>query len=90
MSRVETGRSCTRASGCTFRPRNGSNRLARRQAIVGHVNGGTYLHVHATNSGRTPAEVRDAVSAIYGPVPLDHVVEYLEALHEIELVTVVR
>jgi hypothetical protein len=32
---------------------------------------------------RTAREIRDALSAIYGPVPLEHVVEYLRALQTI-------
>jgi hypothetical protein len=35
-------------------------------------------------------EIRDAVSAEYGPVPLEMVVEYLKALEKIGLVEVVK
>lgn len=36
--------------------------------------------------GRTAQEIGNAVSAIYGPVPLDVIVEYLRALEEIKVV----
>jgi hypothetical protein len=39
---------------------------------------------------RTAQQIRDAVSAIYGPVPLEWVVEYLRALAEIEVVLPAR
>jgi predicted transcriptional regulator len=39
---------------------------------------------------RTAWEIAQAVSAEYGPVPLEMVVEYLRALEKIGLVTVVK
>jgi hypothetical protein len=38
------------------------------------------------NGRRTVQEIRDAVSAVYGPIPLDLVAEYLAALEQIEVV----
>jgi hypothetical protein len=50
--------------------------------------GGDYAYevLNLVDGRRTVAEIRDAVSAIYGPVPLDLVVEYLQALREAGLV----
>ena len=46
--------------------------------------GGDYAYevLNLVDGQRTAADIRDAVSAIYGPVPLDLVVEYLGALRE--------
>ena len=44
--------------------------------------GGEYAYeiLNLVDGKRSPAEIRDAVSAIYGPVPLPLVVEFLGAL----------
>lgn len=39
---------------------------------------------------RTALEIRDAVSAIYGPIPLDALVEYLRALETIGVLSSVQ
>jgi len=39
---------------------------------------------------RNVQEIRDAVSAEYGPVPLEMVVEYLKALEKIGIVETVK
>jgi aminopeptidase YwaD len=54
-------------------------------AFVGLRGGGgdyAYEVLNLVDGRRTAAEIRDAVSAIYGPVPLEHVVEYLQALRQ--------
>ncbi len=50
----------------------------------GRGGGGDYAYevLNLVDGARSAAEIRDAVSAIYGPVPLEHVVEYLRALQE--------
>jgi predicted transcriptional regulator len=42
------------------------------------------------NGKRNAQEIRDAVSAEYGPVPLEMVVEYLKALEKIGVVEHVK
>ncbi|HET9315251.1 MAG TPA: DUF4910 domain-containing protein, partial [Vicinamibacteria bacterium] len=46
--------------------------------------GGDYAYevLNLVDGRRTAAEIRDATSAIYGPVPLELVVEYLDALRQ--------
>lgn len=51
--------------------------------------GGEYAYevLNFADGRRTVQEIRDAVSAIYGPVPLELVVEYLRALEAIKVVS---
>jgi aminopeptidase YwaD len=58
-------------------------RLPRYAGLRG--GGGEYAYevLNFVDGRRTAQEIRDAVSAVYGPVPLDAVVEYLHALAEI-------
>jgi hypothetical protein len=49
-----------------------------------------YEVLNFADGKRNAQEVRDAVSAEYGPVPLEMVMEYLRALEKIGLVTVVK
>ncbi len=58
-------------------------------AFAGRRGGGgdyAYEVLNLVDGRRTAAEIRDAVSAIYGPVPLEHVTEYLQALAAARLV----
>jgi hypothetical protein len=50
--------------------------------------GGDYAYevLNFVDGHRTVAEIRDAVSAIYGPIPVDVVGEYLTALGTIDVV----
>jgi hypothetical protein len=50
--------------------------------------GGDYAYeaLNLVDGRRTAADIRDALSAIYGPVPLDVVVEYLQALRSAGLI----
>jgi hypothetical protein len=43
-----------------------------------------------TDGTRNTQEIRDMVSAVYGPVPLESIVEYLRALESIGIVRAVR
>src|SRR5262249_53523628 len=49
-----------------------------------------YEVLNFADGKRNAQEIRDAVSAEYGPVPLDLVVEYLRALEKIGVVTEAR
>jgi hypothetical protein len=49
-----------------------------------------YEALNFLDGRRTAQEVRDAVSAVYGPVALELVVEYLRALEQIGAVREVR
>lgn len=54
--------------------------------------GGEYAYeiLNLSDGRRTAQEIRDEVAAIYGPVPLEFVVEYLRALEEIGAVRKIR
>jgi hypothetical protein len=54
--------------------------------------GGEYAYevLNFIDGKRTAQEVRDAVSAAYGPVPLELVVEYMRALEQVGAVREVR
>jgi predicted transcriptional regulator len=45
-----------------------------------------YEVLNFANGKRNAQEIRDAVSAEYGPVPLELIVEYLRALEKIGIV----
>jgi hypothetical protein len=64
-------------------------RLFNFQGVRG--SGGDYAYevLNFADGRRTAREIRDAVSAVYGPVPLDVVVEYLRALESIKVVSTV-
>ncbi len=49
-----------------------------------------YEALNLVDGRRGTVEIRDILSAIYGPVPLEMVEEYLEALHAAELLTLAR
>jgi hypothetical protein len=77
-----------------FTDRYGAERAAalRLLSYQGARGGGEYSYevLNFLDGRRTAQEVRDAVSAVYGPVPLDMVVEYLRALESIGVVSEVR
>lgn len=66
--------------------KNGPVRLFQFQGLRG--GGGEYAYeaLNLVNGRRTAREIRDMVSATYGPVPLELVVEYLRALETIDIV----
>ncbi len=49
-----------------------------------------YEVLNLVNGERTAQEIRDFVSATYGPVPLEFVVEYLRALESIKVIEAVK
>jgi aminopeptidase YwaD len=61
-------------------------RLLRHQGLRG--SGGEYAYevLNLVNGKRSSQEIRDAVSATYGPISLDVVVEYLRALESIRVI----
>ncbi len=63
-----------------------SVRLLRYQGLRG--SGGEYAYevLNLADGKRNVQQIRDAVSAIYGPVPVEIVVEYLRALESIQVV----
>ena len=60
--------------------------LLRFTGLRGDGGDYTYEVLNLVDGKRTAAEIREAVSAAYGPVPLPAVVEYLKALESIEVV----
>ena len=65
-------------------------RLPQYRGLRG--SGGEYAYevLNLADGRRTAQEIRDFVSATYGPVPLEFVVEYLRALESIRVVEVVK
>jgi hypothetical protein len=61
-------------------------RLLSYQGLRGAGGEYAYEALNFVNGRRTVQEIRDAVSAVYGPIPLDLVAEYLAALEQIEVV----
>jgi hypothetical protein len=61
-------------------------RLFNFQGLRGAGGEYAYEALNLVDGKRTAQEIRDAVSAIYGPVPLDVILEYLHALEKIEVV----
>ncbi|HEX7706440.1 MAG TPA: M28 family peptidase [Thermoanaerobaculia bacterium] len=63
-------------------------RLRHHRGPRGLGNEYEYEALNLVDGRRSTSEIRDALSAIYGPVPLDVVEEYLAALASIEVITV--
>ena len=61
-------------------------RLSQYQGLRGGAGEYAYEVLNLVNGRRTAQEIRDAVSATYGPIPLDAVVEYLRALESIGVI----
>ena len=70
--------------------RESTLRLMRFQGLRG--SGGEYAYevLNLVNGRRTAQEIRDFISATYGPVPLELVVEYLRALESIKVIEAVK
>jgi len=67
-----------------------SGRSLRMEMLLGDF-GKVWRRVpNFANGRRNAQEIRDAVSAEYGPVPLEMVVEYLKALEKIGVVVEVK
>ena len=65
-------------------------RLPQYQGMRGSGSEYAYEVLNLVNGRRTAKEIRDVVSATYGPVPLEIVVEYLRALESIRVVEAVK
>lgn len=65
-------------------------RLLRFQGVRG--SGGEYAYevLNLVNGRRTVQNIRDVVAAVYGPVPLELVVQYLRALESIRVIEPVK
>ena len=65
-------------------------RLLRFQGVRG--SGGEYAYdvLNLVNGRRTVQDIRDVVSAVYGPVSLELVVEYLQALKSIRVIELAK
>jgi hypothetical protein len=70
--------------------RKRSIRLLQYEGLRG--SGGEYAYeiLNLVNGQRNAQEIRDIVSATYGPVPLEFVSEYLRALESIRVIAVVN
>jgi hypothetical protein len=70
--------------------RESALRLMQFQGL--RASGGAYSYevLNLVNGKRTAQEIRDFVSATYGPIPLDAVVEYLRALESIKVIEAVN
>lgn len=66
--------------------RVGALRLLRFQGLRGSGSEYAYEVLNFVDGRRTVQEIRDAVSAVYGPIPLEVVLEYLRALSEIGVI----
>jgi len=66
--------------------RTAALRLTTYRGLYGGGGDYSYEALNLADGRRTAQEIRDALAAIYGPVPLDAVVEYLKALEEVKLV----
>jgi hypothetical protein len=65
-------------------------RLLQHQGLRGAGGDYAYEVLNLVNGRRTAQDIRDAVSAIYGPIPLELVVEYLRALGSIRVIEAVK
>lgn len=70
-----------------FEDKYGKER-AKQLRLMQLANAGEYAYeiLNLADGTRTPAQIRDDVSAIYGPVSLDVVMEYLQALASIGVI----
>lgn len=66
--------------------RERSVRLLQFQGLRGGGGDYSYEVLNLVNGKRTVQEIRDVVSAVYGPVPVELVVEYLRALETIKVI----
>jgi len=65
-------------------------KLLSYEGLWGGAEEYAYEVLNFTNGQRNAPEIRDAVSAEYGPIPLELVVEYLNALAKIGMVEEVQ
>jgi aminopeptidase YwaD len=67
--------------------RTGKLRLLEFQGLRGAGGDYAYEVLNLARRGLRASDIRNTVSAIYGPVPLDLVVEYLQALKEAHVIS---
>jgi len=65
-------------------------RLLQFQGLRGAGGDYAYEVLNYVNGRRTAQQIRDAVSATYGPIPLELLVEYLRALESIRVIEAVK
>jgi aminopeptidase YwaD len=65
-------------------------KLLTYEGLWGNGEAYAYEILNFANGKRNVQQIRDAVSAEYGPVPLELVVEYLQALQKIAVVDEVK
>ena len=70
--------------------RERSVRLLQFQGLRGGGGDYSYEVLNLVNGRRTVQEIRDFVSAVYGPIPLEVVLEYLRALESIRVIEKVK
>jgi hypothetical protein len=70
--------------------KTGALRLLRFNGLRGGGDAYGYEVLNFVDGRRTAEAIRDAVSAVYGPIPLDMVTEYLGALAAIGILSQVR
>ena len=70
--------------------RESALRLLQFQGLRGSGAEYGYEVLNLVNGRRTAQEIRDFVSATYGPIPLELVVEYLRALESIKVIEAVK
>jgi hypothetical protein len=64
--------------------------LLRHQGLRGGGDEYAYEALNLADGRRSVQQIRDVVSAVYGPVPVDAVAEYLRALASIGLLAPVN
>jgi aminopeptidase YwaD len=62
-------------------------RLLKYQGLRGAGGDYAYEVLNLARRGMRASDIRNTVSAIYGPVPLDQVVEYLQALRDAQVIS---
>ena len=70
--------------------REGTIRLLQYQGLRGSGGEYSYEVLNLVDGRRTAQGIRDSVSATYGPIPLEMVLEYLRALESIRMIEPVR
>ena len=62
-------------------------RLLKYQGLRGAGGDYAYEVLNLARGGMRASDIRNTVSAIYGPVPLDQIVEYLQALRDAQVIS---
>ena len=65
-------------------------RLLQYRGLRGSGGEYSYEVFNLVDGRRNAQQIRDAVSATYGPIPLDLVVEYLKALESIRVIETIK